>query len=347
MSNKILALTTDGRMTYCRAPIDKRGKGRCNHITHKEDHEDIDDFMDRAEYLILRLEKVYEPEVQEARERSMYNIEHNDTGIILDGVQEKYRIDDNYIKMDSADATEGLSEELVSKVLSHSNLDHVEYECRPLKVDGIDLNSNCSISKNFLKDGEEIVTLQSMFTFREVMKLNDIEKIDDQFDFLVREVKNKTGQDISKYLIKNISLDIITLNPDRHLNNLAVIRKEDGTFREAPCFDNGLSLMSSSADDRSPFTKSLEENESDVNLITFNAECSDKYVELIKRKKIQLELSDEDLLQFDIDGLYNTISNYKNHFYNKENVKRSVDVLISRLEKMEGKVWFKKIWILL
>lgn len=34
MAEKILALTTDGRLTFCTASPENRGKGRCNHATH-------------------------------------------------------------------------------------------------------------------------------------------------------------------------------------------------------------------------------------------------------------------------------------------------------------------------
>ena len=45
---KRLALTTDGRMTWCSAPKGTEGKGRCNHLDHKEDDESIEDFMNRT-----------------------------------------------------------------------------------------------------------------------------------------------------------------------------------------------------------------------------------------------------------------------------------------------------------
>ncbi len=48
MNNKRLALTKDGRMTYCTCNMDERGKGRCNHIAHQKDEESIDDFINRV-----------------------------------------------------------------------------------------------------------------------------------------------------------------------------------------------------------------------------------------------------------------------------------------------------------
>ena len=45
---KVLALTTDGRITYCTASEEDRGKGRCNHIMHQEKNEDNNTFIERA-----------------------------------------------------------------------------------------------------------------------------------------------------------------------------------------------------------------------------------------------------------------------------------------------------------
>ena len=42
---KVLALNTDGQLTYCTAPEELRGKGRCNHIFHQNNGESKEDFM--------------------------------------------------------------------------------------------------------------------------------------------------------------------------------------------------------------------------------------------------------------------------------------------------------------
>lgn len=49
----------------------------------------------------------------------------------------------------------------------------------------------------------------------------------------------------STYLTAILELDCLTLNEDRHTNNLAVLRNEETKeFRLCPIFDNGLSLLS-------------------------------------------------------------------------------------------------------
>ena len=43
---KVLALTKEGNVTWCTAPEDKRGQGRCNHIAHQKPGQSIDEFME-------------------------------------------------------------------------------------------------------------------------------------------------------------------------------------------------------------------------------------------------------------------------------------------------------------
>lgn len=49
---KVLAVTEDGDITYCSAPEELRGKGRCNHIAHQKPNESINDFLARTENLV-------------------------------------------------------------------------------------------------------------------------------------------------------------------------------------------------------------------------------------------------------------------------------------------------------
>ena len=48
-SQRVLALTQDGRITYCTAPEDQRGKGRCNHIAHQAPGQSTADFISSIE----------------------------------------------------------------------------------------------------------------------------------------------------------------------------------------------------------------------------------------------------------------------------------------------------------
>lgn len=53
MPNGVLALTKDGRITYCTAPEDMRGVGRCNHIAHQKPGQSSSDFISSIENEIL------------------------------------------------------------------------------------------------------------------------------------------------------------------------------------------------------------------------------------------------------------------------------------------------------
>lgn len=55
---------------------------------------------------------------------------------------------------------------------------------------------------------------------------------------------NITGLDVHEYLGRCIRLDSITLNEDRHLNNLTVWKDIRHGYSIMPIFDNGLSLLS-------------------------------------------------------------------------------------------------------
>lgn len=51
--NKILALTNDGRITFCTASEDQRGKGRCNHVSHQKEGQSTADFIASIENNII------------------------------------------------------------------------------------------------------------------------------------------------------------------------------------------------------------------------------------------------------------------------------------------------------
>ncbi|RRF94550.1 MAG: hypothetical protein DUD27_09365 [Lachnospiraceae bacterium] len=76
-------------------------------------------------------------------------------------------------------------------------------------------------------------------------KLSTMDSPEERIDFTKNFVFEQTGLDISDYLSSILSLDMLTLNPDRHMNNLGVIANiKSHTFRIAPIFDNGASLCS-------------------------------------------------------------------------------------------------------
>lgn len=156
------------------------------------------------------------------------------------GGQPKYYDDSYWYKLDH-EGNEGHVEYLASLVLSCSNVEnYVSYE--ECVIDG---NKGCR-SQNFLKENESFISLDTLYrnyTGRElqedIISKNDVKE---RIDFVVNFVHDKTGLDISNYISKTLSLDMLLLNHDRHFNNLGIIVGDD-YYREAPIFDNGAGLL--------------------------------------------------------------------------------------------------------
>lgn len=61
---KVLALTKDGRVTFCTAPEELRGKGRCNHVAHQRPDQSASDFINSIENHVI----VEENEIKDQKE---------------------------------------------------------------------------------------------------------------------------------------------------------------------------------------------------------------------------------------------------------------------------------------
>lgn len=145
---------------------------------------------------------------------------------------------------------EGLVEYLVSHLLKFSNLDSDEYVLYDLE--NISYNSqiyNGCKSYNFLKKNEKVITLERIFKekYGQSFYLSTF-KIDgykQRMEFIVNTVTNLSNiKDFDKYFAKLITVDALFLNEDRHMHNIAIIQKEDNTFKLCPIFDNGACLLS-------------------------------------------------------------------------------------------------------
>ena len=66
--------------------------------------------------------------------------------------------------------------------------------------------------------------------------------MNERIEHTIQFIKDLAGIDITDYLRKTFTLDMITLNEDRHFNNLGLLEK-DSHFRQVPIFDNGNSLL--------------------------------------------------------------------------------------------------------
>lgn len=159
------------------------------------------------------------------------------------GTQPKYFEEEYWYKMNRK-GYEGLAEYLVSMVLSCSNIaNYVTYE-----VCYIDGKPGCR-SENFLKTNEKFISLDRLYTIFTGRNLNDavriIDDIESRIQYVISFVKKSVDLDITEYLADVLLLDAITINNDRHFNNLGIIINEKTEeVKEAPIFDNGDCLLS-------------------------------------------------------------------------------------------------------
>lgn len=101
-------------------------------------------------------------------------------------------------------------------------------------------------ARHFLNDGEELVSFYRIFKYfgynNDAIVRN--QTVCKRIQWVIDRFKEFSGLDVSDYINRLIILDFLIGNEDRHLNNFGIIvNRDSGEFREAPIFDNGLSLL--------------------------------------------------------------------------------------------------------
>lgn len=165
------------------------------------------------------------------------------------GSQIKFYKDGYWYKLNES-GREDLSEYIVSKLLECSSLPNSEY----VKYELCDVEYKNKIykacrSKSFLKEGETYISFEKFYKMMKGGNLTEdiIIRSDpkERIKYVVDFFKETINLDISTYISNTLSLDMLTLNPDRHLNNLGIIvNPEKDEYRCAPIFDNGAALLS-------------------------------------------------------------------------------------------------------
>jgi len=159
------------------------------------------------------------------------------------GTQPKYYEKGFWYKVNNL-GYEGYSEYLVSKVLECSNVDsYVKYE--QCTING---RAGCR-SKSFIRENESFLSFQRLYDLLTGESLQErirlISEVADRIGFVRKFVLENTGWDCSMYLSQILALDMLTLNTDRHFNNLGlIVDASTGVYKAAPIFDNGNSLLS-------------------------------------------------------------------------------------------------------
>lgn len=159
------------------------------------------------------------------------------------GSQPKF-LDRGYWYKKNFKGYEGKAEYLISKILDCSNLkNYVSYE--ECTING----ANGCRSKDFTNDGEIFLSFEKMHMQNLGTSLSETISSyslpEERIQYTLEFVEEYTGFDMSEYFGNILMLDALTLNSDRHTNNIGIIINiNTGEFREAPIFDNGDSLMS-------------------------------------------------------------------------------------------------------
>lgn len=142
---------------------------------------------------------------------------------------------------------EALVEFLVSNLLKKTTATaFVDYELTQIKVEN-KIYTGCK-SKHFLAENAELVTLARLFQSYNGVNLTDAYadmEVEDCIRYVVEGVEKITGlQKFGEYITMLLEVDALFLNEDRHMHNIAVVRRADGSFDYCPIFDNGAGLLS-------------------------------------------------------------------------------------------------------
>ena len=160
------------------------------------------------------------------------------------GNQAKWSIGDYWIKRDYL-GYESLSEVITSKFLECvDGIDFVKYDFCSIKYNNVIYKDACC-SRDFLEHGESLITFGRLLNVDNSF-MKSLLKVDgkSRVRFIIDSIESKTGLNTTNYVGRQIYLDSIIKNEDRHLFNLALLEDCNGKFRECPVFDNGGSLLS-------------------------------------------------------------------------------------------------------
>lgn len=131
------------------------------------------------------------------------------------GAQPKYYDNGYWYKVDNL-GYEGIAEYLATQVLACSNVqDFVDYE--PCIING---RKGCR-SRNFTKANEYFLSFQRLYELYTGSSLQDkirlIPDVRGRISYVIEFVKAHTGLDCTAYLSEILSLDMLILNTDSHL----------------------------------------------------------------------------------------------------------------------------------
>lgn len=135
------------------------------------------------------------------------------------------------------DGYECVNELVASRLMDALGINHLAYRLIHAKViiDGIEYETWLNSSRNFRKVGERKLSLGAFF---------DLYKNPGESPF---ELCRRFGwqEDLARMML----VDYLMANRNRHASNIEVLAAPDGSFRIAPVFDTGFSLLAPLAAD--------------------------------------------------------------------------------------------------
>lgn len=107
---KMLALNTEGRITYCTVDPEMRGRGRCNHIEHQNEGETASEFIERISIKQKEIEQIKEISEYSKNAKEISQEEINDLASKIDKIAEVKVTKDNFYEVLSSLKPEQIDE---------------------------------------------------------------------------------------------------------------------------------------------------------------------------------------------------------------------------------------------
>ena len=157
----------------------------------------------------------------------------------LNGIKTYYKLS-NYDTINGITGHESVNEIIVDRLLSILGISHLHYQLihADILVNGTILETWLCVSEDFKKRGESKIALDQYY---------NAEKLEDEspLAFCLR-------QGWADYIWEMLLVDYLILNRDRHGANIEILRNTTRkTYRPAPLFDHGLSLVCRCTDETS------------------------------------------------------------------------------------------------
>lgn len=170
------------------------------------------------------------------------------------GNQEKWLENGRWYKLDLF-GYEGLTETVTSCLLRQTNVEQLGFRYVTYRMERLEahrrVRNGCS-SSNFLMPGESLLTLADLFRKGVGPRWQDVAasqpNLPSKVRWIVEQTVRLTGlQRFGIYLTLLFEVDMLFGNEDRHLNNIAVLRRGE-EFDYCPIFDFGAGLLSNIRD---------------------------------------------------------------------------------------------------